>query len=90
MKNRKTRLSLLIVVLALTAQLSLISPSIQAQNANSPTASDTGMQNENRPGIPTSGCSRRCWTNYRRCLRSNTNPKACRARLRVCLRRCPQ
>ncbi|MDT4969571.1 MAG: hypothetical protein QOJ64_4308 [Acidobacteriota bacterium] len=90
MKNRKARLSLLVVVLAMTAQLSLISPSIRAQNANSSTTADTGTQNDNGPSIPTSPCRRKCFISYRQCLRSKVNLKTCRVRLRVCLRRCPQ
>jgi hypothetical protein len=89
MKNRKTRLSLLIVALALTAQLSFISPSIQARNANLSTTSDTMMQ-RNDQGIPASRCSRRCGMAYRRCLRSGRNARACRMMYRKCLRRCPQ
>ncbi|HEX8919885.1 MAG TPA: hypothetical protein VF766_00315 [Pyrinomonadaceae bacterium] len=80
MKNKKARLYLLVVVLALTAQLSIITPSVQAQNS-----SDTGMMQTNRSDR---WCGRRCNTNYRRCVRSRRNPRACRAQLRNCLRRC--
>jgi hypothetical protein len=87
MKNRKVRLSLLVVVLALTAQLSLISPSTLAQNANSSTMSE-GMMQSDRSGRSSRWCNRRCTMSYRRCLRSGGNARACRMRYRVCLRRC--
>jgi hypothetical protein len=96
MKNKEMRLSLLIVALALTAQLSFVSPSIQAQNANSSTTNESMMQNNNNngPGIPGSPCRRRCTMTYRKCLRAaDGNPgrrRACAVRFRNCTRHCPQ
>ena len=84
----KRRLTILffVAVLALTAQLSFISPVGSAQNTNS----STTMQNDNM-GIPyNQKCRRRCTNSYRRCLRSGKNAVACRKQYRNCLRRCPQ
>ncbi|MEO8435881.1 MAG: hypothetical protein ABI596_13355 [Pyrinomonadaceae bacterium] len=87
MKSKRTTIQFCILVLALTAQLSFISPSTGAQNSNSST---TMMQNDN-VGIPhNQACRRRCANSYRRCLRSGKNPNACRKQYRNCLRRCPQ
>ena len=86
MKSKRT-IQFCILVLALTAQLSFISPSAGAQNTNSST---TMMQNDNM-GIPYNrACRRRCDNSYRRCVRSGKNRNACRKQLRNCLRRCPQ
>ena len=75
-----------IVVLAVTAQLSFLSPVGRAQNTNS----STTMQNDNM-GIPyNQKCRRRCAESYRRCLRSSQNPTACRKQYRNCLRHCAQ
>jgi len=93
MRNTRTGLAMLVLALALTAQLSFVSSSTLAQNSNSST---TEMQNSNSsmmqstPGIPSSRCRRRCATSYRRCLRSSKNARACRVHYRNCLRRCPQ
>lgn len=85
--KRTTPIQFCILVLALTAQLSFISPSAGAQCSNSST---TMTQNEN-VGIPHNpACRRRCAESYRRCLRSDKNPTACRKQYRNCLRRCPQ
>jgi hypothetical protein len=85
MKSKHTIL-FFIVVLALTAQLSFLTPAGRAQNTNS----STTMQNENM-GIPYNrSCQRRCTNSYRRCLRSSKNPTACRKQYRNCLRHCPQ
>ena len=90
MKSR-FRFSLLFVALALTAQLSISTPSLAVgQNANS---SMEANQNSNM-GIPSSQCRRRCTATYRRCLRAaDGNPgrrRACAVHYRNCLRRCPQ
>lgn len=86
MKSKRT-IQFCILVLALTAQLSFISPSATAQNSNSST---TMTQNHNM-GIPYNrACSRRCSRSYRACLRSSRNATACRKQYRNCLRRCPQ
>ena len=86
MKSKRTTIQFCILVLALTAQLSFISPSATAQNTNS----STTMQNDNT-GIPYNrACRRRCDNSYRRCIRSGKNRTACRKQLRNCLRRCPQ
>lgn len=87
MKSKRTTFLFFIVVLALTAQLSFISPLAGAQNTNSSTTmeqntnSSTTMQTDNR-------CRRRCANSYRRCLRSGKNRTACRKQYRNCLRRC--
>jgi hypothetical protein len=86
MKRKHTSIMFFIAILALTAQLSFISPTASAQNTNS----STTMQNGNM-GIPYNrGCRRRCDKAYRRCLRSSKNPRACRVHYRNCLRRCAQ
>ena len=91
MISKRTGLAMLVLALALTAQLSFISPSARSQTSNS----SMTMQNSNssmmsQVGIPSSRCRRRCAVNYRRCLRNNKNPRACRVHYRNCLRRCPQ
>ena len=87
MKNRHTRLSLLIVVLAVTAQLSIFSTPAQAQGLNFQPAAVAHTQ----MGIPYNRrCRRRCERAYRWCVRSGKNVRSCRVRLRNCLRRCPQ
>ncbi|MGA9995579.1 MAG: hypothetical protein WBP93_09200 [Pyrinomonadaceae bacterium] len=87
MKSKRRFLSLLIVALALTAQLTFLSSLTQArQNANS----STTMAQDNRVEIPGGNCRRRCARAYRFCLRSGKNTMACRRHYRNCLRRCPQ
>jgi hypothetical protein len=90
METRQIHLSLLIVVLALTAQLSFISPSIQAQNTKAHMTMKSRMLRTNSvPGIQGYQCNRRCNNIYESCLQSGKNPKACRVQLRNCLSRCP-
>jgi hypothetical protein len=91
MRNTRTGLAMLVLALALTAQLSFVSSSTLAQNSNSST---TEMQNSNSSMMMStprsSRCRRRCAVSYRSCLRSSKNARACRVRYRNCLRRCPQ
>jgi len=94
MMKKRTSIALFVAALALTAQLALISPSLQAQNSNSSTTeqnanSSMTMQNSNT-GIPDSPCRRKCRRIYRSCLNHGTKPSVCRARLRKCYARCPQ
>jgi hypothetical protein len=84
--NSKRKFSLLIMVLALTVQLSFVVPSAQAQNANSSTPTMTGIN----PRGP--NCLRRCRNEYRRCLVwARGNPgrrRSCALSYRKCLRQC--
>ena len=82
----KRNFSFFILVLALTAQLSLVAPSVQAQNSNSSATmmESTPMQ----AAMPAGRCKRRCNASYRVCLRRGGYPRACRSRYRNCLRRC--
>lgn len=87
MKSKHLRFSLLLVVLALTAQLSLATPSLRVgQNANSSTTMGEATRPMPRP------CQRRCRVSYGMCLRrADGNPgrrRACMMRYRNCLRHC--
>lgn len=89
MKNTRIRFSLLIAVLALTAQLSFVNAPVQAQNANSSqTMESTAPQTRPMPNL----CQRRCRATYSRCLRmADGNPgrrRACLVRYRNCVRHC--
>jgi hypothetical protein len=89
---KRTRLSLLVAMLMLSAQLSAAPPAARAaRNADSFTAvqEDHGQHGQHM-GIPDSRCRRRCNTEYRRCLRRSKNRRACARQLRNCQRRCPQ
>jgi hypothetical protein len=89
MKSRHTRLSFLIVVLALTAQLSFITPTVRANNTNTSTTMQEDMGRQDDRGSRSSWrCRRRCNAAYRQCVGTNRNSMACRRRLRNCLRRC--
>ena len=86
MKNKRIRFSLMIAVLALTAQLAFVTPSAQAQNSNS-----SEMMEQTNPGRG-GRCQRRCRVAYNRCLRNSYgNPgrrRACARRYRWCVRNC--
>ena len=82
MKTRRTRFSFLILALALTAQLSLVSPPVQAESASHRTTATATLRGRR--------CRARCIRQYRLCTRGIVPPRVarCRERLRRCLRRC--
>ena len=87
MKPTRTRLALLVFMLAFAVQLSFVLPTARAaQNTNS----STTMSGDHHMGIPDSRCRRRCNSAYRLCLRRGKNRRACARQLRNCQRRCPQ
>lgn len=96
MKFKRTRLSLFVIMLMLSAQLSAAPPTARAaRNTDTPktvgqTNHDQHGQHGQHMGIPDSRCRRRCTSEYRRCIRRGKNRKACARQLRNCQRRCPQ
>lgn len=88
MKPTRTRLALLVFMLAFAVQLAFILPTARAaQNTNSST---TMSENQNMGSPISSRCRRRCTNAYRMCLHHGKNRKACLRQYRNCLRRCPQ
>ncbi|HEU4595696.1 MAG TPA: hypothetical protein VFS10_11195 [Pyrinomonadaceae bacterium] len=99
MKFKRTRLSLFVIMLMLSAQLSAAPPTARAaRNTDTPkTAAQANHgqhgqhdQHDQHMGIPDSRCRRRCSNTYRQCIRRGKNRKACARQLRNCQRRCPQ
>ncbi len=94
MRLKRTRLSLFVVMLMFSAQLSSAPPAA-ARNTGSPAnaaQANHGQhgQHDQRVGIPDSRCRRRCTNTYRQCLKRGKKRKACAVQLRNCQGRCPQ
>lgn len=92
MKNKRIHSALLVMVLALTAQLSFAAPtglteqSLFYTTATAIRATPASTQRQQRSWR----CRRRCNQEYRLCQRGVAGPNIarCRQRLRRCLRRC--
>ena len=97
-KYKQTSLSLFVVVLALTAQLSFATPTVTAQNPKSDKSmkKSVGRHVDNRYGDNRHGnsrrCDRSCRRTYRNCLNwagaNGGRRRSCDVRYRNCLRRC--
>ena len=80
-------LSLLIVAVAIAAQLSLFFPAAQAgQNMYASNIPTPAANVTTRRGNP---CRKRCATNYRTCINfAGASTRACKVRYRNCLKKC--
>jgi flagellar biosynthesis protein FliP len=92
MKRTPTLINRLIIALALTTQLFIVAPTIQAaaQNDNSANVNQSHDMSTHRQSRRRNRCRERCLRQYRLCLRGIVNPNQarCRERYRRCLRTC--